>query len=88
MQADRLAQERAKDAARTVARAAATTREDKTARLAQEDAFENFEQCIVEYVPQVTAAHTTHPLDTNRENEDDDTIEEWFGLEVVKCNDD
>ena len=86
VQADRIAREQAEDEARTLARAAATAREDEEARFAQEAAFKNSEQYIVEYVPQVTAAHTTHPLDTDRESEEDDTIKEWFGLEVEKCD--
>jgi len=86
VQADKITREQAEDEARTLARAAATAREDEEARFAQEAAFKNSEQYIVGYVPQVTAAHTTHPLDTDRENEEDDTIEEWFGLEVEKCD--
>ena len=39
--------------------------------------FEKFKRHIVEYVPQVTAAHTTRPLDTDRD-EKEDMIEEWL----------
>jgi len=61
VQADRIVQERAENEARTLARAAATAREVEEARFAQGAAFEKFELYIVKYVPQVTAAHTTHP---------------------------